>query len=148
MVAEKLPTVSGALPAGVTTAVGPDATALGQIYYYVLKPPPGMNLAELRTKQDFFIKYSLQSVKGVAEVASIGGYVKTISAKRLGTARGIALGADDRLRRGIIERLMCDFEVDLDRHCRAFGANTSLLATDIAAFRALSDDRLGDVTSP
>ncbi len=75
-VAEQLTTVSGALPPGVTPVLAPDATALGQIYYYVLQPPPGMDLAELRSKQDFFIKYSLQSVEGVAEVASIGGYVK------------------------------------------------------------------------
>jgi len=75
-VAEQLTTVSGALPEGVTPTLAPDATALGQIYYYVLEPPMGMDLAELRSKQDFVIKYALQSVDGVAEVASIGGYVK------------------------------------------------------------------------
>ncbi|MCA9223473.1 MAG: efflux RND transporter permease subunit, partial [Planctomycetales bacterium] len=74
-VAEQLTTVSGSLPDGVTPRLAPDATALGQIYYYVLEPPPGMDLAQLRSKQDFFIKYALQSVDGVAEVASIGGYV-------------------------------------------------------------------------
>ncbi|MHC4878722.1 MAG: efflux RND transporter permease subunit [Planctomycetota bacterium] len=75
-VAEQLTTVSGSLPEGVTPTLAPDATALGQVYYYVLEPPPGMDLAELRSKQDFFIKFALQSVDGVAEVASIGGYVK------------------------------------------------------------------------
>ncbi len=75
-VAEQLTTVTGSLPDGVTPTLAPDATALGQIYYYVLEPPEGMDLAELRSKQDFFIKYSLQSVDGVAEVASIGGYVQ------------------------------------------------------------------------
>ena len=75
-VAEQLTTVSGSLPDDVVPTLAPDATALGQIYYYVLEPPEGMDLAELRSKQDFFIKYSLQSVDGVAEVASIGGYVK------------------------------------------------------------------------
>jgi copper/silver efflux system protein len=75
-VAEQLTTVSGSLPEGIYPRLAPDATALGQIYYYVLEPPPGMDLAELRSKQDFFIKYALQSVEGVAEVASIGGYVK------------------------------------------------------------------------
>jgi Cu(I)/Ag(I) efflux system membrane protein CusA/SilA len=74
-VAEQLTTVAGSLPEGVTPTLAPDATALGQIYYYVLEPPPEMDLAELRSKQDFFIKYALQSVDGVAEVASIGGYV-------------------------------------------------------------------------
>ena len=75
-VAEQLTTVSGSLPDEVTPTLAPDATALGQIYYYVLDAPPGMDLAELRSKQDYFIKYALQSVEGVAEVASIGGYVK------------------------------------------------------------------------
>ncbi len=75
-VAEQLTTVGGTLPEGVTPTLAPDATALGQIYYYVLEPPPGMDLAQLRSKQDFFVKYALQSVEGVAEVASIGGYVK------------------------------------------------------------------------
>ncbi len=75
-VAEQLTTVSGSLPDGVTPTLAPDATALGQIYYYVLQPPLGMDLAELRSKQDFFIKFALQSVDGVAEVASVGGYEK------------------------------------------------------------------------
>ncbi|QGQ24840.1 efflux RND transporter permease subunit [Gimesia benthica] len=75
-VVEQLTTVTGSLPEGVVPALAPDATALGQIYYYVLEPPADMDLAELRSKQDFFIKYALQSVDGVAEVASIGGYVK------------------------------------------------------------------------
>ena len=75
-VAEQLTTVSGQLPDGVTPQLAPDATALGQIYYYALKAPPGTDLADLRSKQDFFIKYALQSVEGVAEVASIGGYQK------------------------------------------------------------------------
>ncbi|MCA9076958.1 MAG: efflux RND transporter permease subunit [Planctomycetaceae bacterium] len=75
-VAEQLTTVSEALPDDVTPTLAPDATALGQIYYYVLIPPEEMDLAELRSKQDFFIKYALQSVDGVADVASIGGYVK------------------------------------------------------------------------
>jgi Cu(I)/Ag(I) efflux system membrane protein CusA/SilA len=75
-VAEQLTTVSGSLPEGVTPSLAADATALGQIYYYVLEPPPGMDLGQLRSKQDYFIKYALQSVDGVAEVASIGGYVQ------------------------------------------------------------------------
>ena len=75
-VSEQLTTVSGSLPDEVSPVLAPDATALGQIYYYVLEPPPGMDLAELRSRQDFFVKYALQSVDGVAEVASIGGYVR------------------------------------------------------------------------
>ena len=75
-VLERLGTAIASLPEGVTPTLGPDATALGQIYYYVLEGPPGMNLAELRTLQDYVIKYELQSVQGVSEVASIGGYVR------------------------------------------------------------------------
>ncbi|MBD3674816.1 MAG: efflux RND transporter permease subunit [Planctomycetaceae bacterium] len=75
-VAEQLTTVSNSLPKDVTPTLAPDATALGQIYYYVLDPPAGMDLAELRSRQEFFIKYALQSVDGVAEVASIGGYLR------------------------------------------------------------------------
>ena len=75
-VAEQLTTVSGTLPDGVVPQLAPDATALGQIYFYVLDPPDGTDLAELRSRQDFFIRYALESVDGVAEVASIGGYIQ------------------------------------------------------------------------
>ena len=76
-VSEQLATAAATLPAGVTPRLGPDATGLGQVYYYVLVPPDsGMGLAELRSLQDFVIKYELQSVEGVSEVASIGGYVR------------------------------------------------------------------------
>ncbi|PAY19774.1 cation transporter [Rhodopirellula sp. SM50] len=76
-VSEQLGTAASQLPDGVVPQLGPDATGLGQIYYYTLTPPPGgMGLAELRSLQDFVIKYELQSVEGVSEVASIGGYVR------------------------------------------------------------------------
>jgi len=71
------------LPTGVQPALGPDATALGQIYWYTLegrdkdgKVVGGWDLQELRTVQDFYVKYGLQSASGVSEVASIGGFVK------------------------------------------------------------------------
>ena len=75
-VSEQLSTVGNQLPEGTSPVLAPDATPLGQIYYYVLDPPRGMDLAEVRSKQDYIVKYALQSVDGVAEVASIGGYVK------------------------------------------------------------------------
>src|SRR5687768_1972271 len=75
-VLERLGTAIASLPAGVTPTLGPDATALGQIFYYVLEGPPGMNLAELRSLQDYVVRYELQSVQGVSEVASVGGYVR------------------------------------------------------------------------
>jgi Cu(I)/Ag(I) efflux system membrane protein CusA/SilA len=74
---------AGTLPEGVTPALGPDATALGQIYWYTLEgrdendnPAGGWDPHELRTIQDFYVRYSLTSAKGVAEVASIGGFVQ------------------------------------------------------------------------
>jgi Cu(I)/Ag(I) efflux system membrane protein CusA/SilA len=74
---------SGTLPEDVTPALGPDATALGQVYWYTLEgrdkegnPAGGWDPHELRTIQDFYVKYSLTSAEGVAEVASIGGFVK------------------------------------------------------------------------
>lgn len=75
-VSEQLGTAAAALPDGVVPTLGPDATGLGQVYYYTLSPPPGMNLAELRSLQDFVVKYELQAVEGVSEVASVGGYVR------------------------------------------------------------------------
>lgn len=74
---------NGTLPEGVTPMLGPDATALGQIYWYTLegrdnkgKPTGGWDLHELRSIQDFYVRYGLSSASGVAEVASIGGFVK------------------------------------------------------------------------
>lgn len=75
-VAEQLGTVASVLPDGVVPTLGPDATGLGQVFYYVLEPTDGMTLAELRSLQDFVVKYELQSVEGVSEVASVGGYVR------------------------------------------------------------------------
>jgi Cu(I)/Ag(I) efflux system membrane protein CusA/SilA len=71
------------LPEGVQPSLGPDATALGQIFWYTIEgrdeqgePTGGWDLQELRTVQDFYVRYALSSAKGVAEVASIGGFVK------------------------------------------------------------------------
>ena len=74
---EQLGVAASQLPDGVSPQLGPDATGLGQVLYYVLEPPQeGMSLADLRSMQDFIIKYELQAVEGVSEVASIGGYVR------------------------------------------------------------------------
>jgi len=75
---------AGILPAEVQPALGPDATALGQIFWYTLEgrdpktgePRGGWDPQELRTIQDFYVKYALNSASGVSEVASIGGFVK------------------------------------------------------------------------
>ncbi|MDF1579269.1 MAG: CusA/CzcA family heavy metal efflux RND transporter [Desulfuromonadales bacterium] len=74
-VLEYLNYAAGRLPAGVTPSLGPDATGVGWVYEYVLESDRH-NLQELRSLQDWFLRYELTSVKGVAEVAAIGGYVK------------------------------------------------------------------------
>jgi Cu(I)/Ag(I) efflux system membrane protein CusA/SilA len=74
---------SGLLPKGVNPALGPDATGLGQIFWYTLEGRDengnvtgGWDLHELRSIQDYYVKYALSSASGVSEVASIGGYVQ------------------------------------------------------------------------
>ncbi len=74
-VLERLNAVQTRLPAGAKTELGPDATGVGWVYQYALEGP-GYTLAELRTIQDFQVRYALQGLPGVAEVASIGGFVK------------------------------------------------------------------------
>ncbi len=74
---------AGTLPEGIRPALGPDATALGQVFWYTLEgydadgnPTGGWDLDELRTIQDWTVRYALQSARGVAEVASVGGFVR------------------------------------------------------------------------
>jgi Cu(I)/Ag(I) efflux system membrane protein CusA/SilA len=74
---------AGLLPDDVMPALGPDATALGQVYWYTLegrdpdgKPAGGWDLDELRSVQDWYVRYGLLSAEGISEVASIGGYVR------------------------------------------------------------------------
>jgi Cu(I)/Ag(I) efflux system membrane protein CusA/SilA len=74
-VMEYLNYVSGRLPRGVTPSLGPDATGVGWVYEYTLESDRH-DLAQLRSIQDWFLRYELASVPGVAEVASIGGYIK------------------------------------------------------------------------
>lgn len=83
-VLEKLNSLSsGTLPEGVQPALGPDATPLGQIYWYTLEgrdpdgnPVGGWDLNELRTIQDWYVRYYLLAAEGISEVASVGGFVQ------------------------------------------------------------------------
>lgn len=79
-VLEKLSTATSFLPEDVTPTMGPDATGLGQIFWYTIENKPDnqhpKSLQELRSIQDFYVRYLLQSTEGVSEVASIGGFVK------------------------------------------------------------------------
>ncbi|HSE17332.1 MAG TPA: CusA/CzcA family heavy metal efflux RND transporter [Pyrinomonadaceae bacterium] len=74
-VLERLNLLSKQLPDGVVPTLGPDATGVGQVFWYTLESDQ-MNLRDLRTLQDWFVRYQLNSVPGVAEVASVGGYVQ------------------------------------------------------------------------
>ncbi len=74
-VLERLSAAQDRLPVGVTPVLGPDATALGQIFWYTLEGE-GFSLEELRGVQDWFVRLQLQAVPGVSEVASIGGHVR------------------------------------------------------------------------
>ena len=74
-VLEYLNAAAGRLPPGVTPSLGPDATGIGWVYQYVLRAA-NMSLAELRTLQDWFVRYQLTKVPGVSEVASVGGFVQ------------------------------------------------------------------------
>src|SRR5207302_9630513 len=76
-VIEYLSSIRGSLPEGVNPVIGPDATGVGWVYEYALVDESGKhNLAELRSFQDWNLRYALESVKGVAEVAPVGGFVK------------------------------------------------------------------------
>ena len=76
-VIEYLSSVRGMLPEGVNPVIGPDATGVGWVFEYALVDDTGEHdLAELRSYQDWYLRYALESVKGVAEVASVGGFVK------------------------------------------------------------------------
>lgn len=76
-VIEYLSKIQGRLPQGVKTEIGPDATGVGWVFQYALVDKSGKyDLSKLRTLQDWYIKYALQSVPGVAEVATVGGFEK------------------------------------------------------------------------
>ncbi len=74
-VLERMSLIAKALPAGVAPTLGPDATGVGHVFWYTVESPT-MSLRDLRTLQDWFIRYQLNAVPGVAEVASVGGYVQ------------------------------------------------------------------------
>ena len=77
-VLEYLNAAASRLPAGVTPSLGPDATGVGWVYQYVVRGTQ-KSLAELRTLQDWYVRYGLAKAEGVAEVASVGGFVKQYS---------------------------------------------------------------------
>src|SRR5216117_3184404 len=92
-VLEYLNSAARRLPAGVSPSLGPDATGVGWVYQYVVRGAQ-KNLAELRTVQDWYVRYGIAKAEGVAEVAGVGGFVKQYSVvvdpRRL-QAQGISL---------------------------------------------------------
>src|SRR6188768_1876309 len=74
-VLERMSLVTKSLPTGVTPTLGPDATGVGHVFWYTVESPTH-SLRDLRTLQDWFIRYQLNAVPGVAEVASVGGHVQ------------------------------------------------------------------------
>ena len=74
-VVERLASASGLLPPGITPYLAPDATALGQIFWYTVEGA-GQDLGELRAVQDFYVRLQLSAVSGVAQVASVGGFIR------------------------------------------------------------------------
>ncbi len=74
-VLERMNTIQAQLPSGVVPSLGPDGTGVGHVYWYTVEGN-GYDLGSLRAVQDWYIRYKLSSVDGVAEVASIGGFVK------------------------------------------------------------------------
>src|SRR5215813_6392640 len=94
-VLERMSLVTKTLPPGVSPTLGPDATGVGHVFWYTVESPTH-SLRDLRSLQDWFIRYQLNAVPGVAEVASVGGYVQQyqvdVDPNRLRTYR-LSLGA-------------------------------------------------------
>src|SRR5207247_1765531 len=84
-VLERLNLISKSLPAGVVPTLGPDATGVGHVFWYTVEGA-GHSLQELRSIQDWFVRYQLNAVPGVAEVASVGGGVRQVATVRVGDA--------------------------------------------------------------
>lgn len=74
-VLERLNSIGNALPEGVTPTMGPDGTGVGHVLWYTLEAP-GMDLGEQRAVQDWYVKFALQNVPGISEIASFGGFQK------------------------------------------------------------------------
>jgi copper/silver efflux system protein len=131
-VLEALNGVQDTLPASVTPQLGPDATGLGWVFQYALVDPTGKtSLTQLRTLQDWVLKYALGSVKGVAEVASIGGNVKEYQVNadpRLLAQFGVTLGdVADAVRRSNTDVGGRSIEIaSAEYHIRGLGSIASL----------------------
>ncbi len=162
-VLEYLTTLNGTLPSSVTPKLGPDATGVGWVYQYALLAKD-YSLAELRTLQDWFVRYQLTKAKGVAEVASIGGFVQqyqvTVDPHKL-QAYGVSLKVlSDAIRNGnrdvggrVIELSETEYMVrgrgylkgraDLERLVLKAEKGVPVLIRDVARVELVPDERRG-----
>ncbi|MBV6319387.1 efflux RND transporter permease subunit [Duganella violaceipulchra] len=162
-VLEYLNFASGRMPKGVTPQIGPDATGVGWVYQYVLLAKD-RTLAELRTLQDWYVRYQLAKAHGVAEVASIGGFVQTyqvtVDPLRL-RAYGIALSKVSQVIRDsnrdvggrVVEMAETEYMVrgrgylrgrgDLENLVVKSDKGTPVLIRDIARVELAPDERRG-----
>ncbi|MDP1773988.1 MAG: efflux RND transporter permease subunit [Methylobacter sp.] len=162
-VLEYLTTLTGNLPPNVKPKLGPDATGVGWVYQYALLAK-NLSLAELRTLQDWFVRYQLTKAKGVAEVASIGGFVQqyqvTVDSHKL-QAYGISLRTlSDTIRNSnrdvggrVIELAETEYMVrghgylrgqtDLQRLVLKVNNGIPVLVRDVARVELVPDERRG-----
>jgi Cu(I)/Ag(I) efflux system membrane protein CusA/SilA len=162
-VLEYLTTLTGSLPSSVKPKLGPDATGVGWVYQYALLAKD-YSLAELRTLQDWFVRYQLTKAKGVAEVASIGGFVQqyqvTVNPQKL-QAYGISLlSLSDTIRNSnrdvggrVIELAETEYMVrghgylrgqaDLQRLVLKAEKGIPVLLRDVARVELVPDERRG-----
>jgi Cu(I)/Ag(I) efflux system membrane protein CusA/SilA len=162
-VLEYLNSAAGRMPAGVTPQMGPDATGVGWVYQYAVVAKD-RTLAELRTIQDWYLRYQLTKAQGVAEVASIGGFVQTyqitVDPVKL-RAYGIPLSAVTQVVRDsnrdvggrVVEMAETEYMVrgrgylrgieDIAELAVRSGAGTPVLIRDIARVERVPDERRG-----
>ncbi len=162
-VLEYLTTLNGTLPSSVTPKLGPDATGVGWVYQYALLAKD-YSLAELRTLQDWFVRYQLTKAKGVAEVASIGGFVQqyqvTVDPHKL-QSYGVSLKVlSDAIRNGnrdvggrVVELSETEYMVrgrgylkgraDLERLVLKAEKGIPVLIRDVARVELVPDERRG-----
>ena len=162
-VLEYLNFAASRLPRGVTPSLGPDATGVGWVYQYVLLGAQ-RSLAELRAIQDWFVRYQLTKVRGVAEIASVGGFVKTyqvtVDPQKL-QAHGIPLRQVSEIIRAsnqdvggrVVEMAETEYIIrgkgylkgvgDLERLVVTAKAGTPVVLRDIARVELVPDERRG-----
>ncbi len=144
-VLEYLNFASGRLPRGVTPQLGPDATGVGWVYQYAILGRD-FSLAELRTLQDWFIRYQLTKAQGVAEVASIGGFVQqyqvTIDPHKL-QAYGVSLKTLTETEYMVRGRGYLRGKSDLERLVLKAEKGIPVLVRDVARVELVPDERRG-----